>query len=210
MQEAVEAQDASGADVGAVVVAGAGEEGEGALRTRHWPLVPQDLAELTRLRDELRALRVASGVPGRDLAARFDRGPEFISRQENASRESPLVSTVAVWGRMLKVRVEWELDGFWRHSWDDPQMLLLWHLSRPYGADDFLSSWLQDALRVLRLRRGVSVEEMAGLMGVESTSMLDRENRAEDPYVRRLMFQARVLEAPLTFRLFREDEWVWG
>lgn len=171
----------------------------------------EDVATLGALRDALRELRQARKLSAYRLSANVGRSDEFVSSLERALSYSPKMSSLQLWASGLDVRIEFGLEHFWLvpHA-GSSEMLALYAMSRPWGADDHQRLWLVSALKAWRVNRGIDVAELAPGLGTDMDSVWRWEYESTDPFIARAMWQARLTGTRVTFTLWRKDEWIFG
>ena len=172
-----------------------------------YPIHPDDLGAFEGIRQQLILRRRLLDVSAKELSLRSGRGEGFLYGLENQLRDSPLLSSLQDWAKVLGCRVEFGIENFWLHSHTDREMLTQYTMSRQWGEDVWMRQWLVSALRVWRIKQGMDVEHVAPLMGVSAAGIRDWESQATDPVLKRLMLQARVLGSRLTLQLWQQEDW---
>lgn len=170
-----------------------------------YQLHEDDAMALSELREGLKNRRHALGLTIKDAAARIGRQPEFISLLERGVSHSPKMSSLQVWAGAVDARVEFELDGFWDVEHDDPEMLWLDTMRRPWGKDAEYRLWLIAALRAWRIARGLRMDVVAQGIGMHRNGAYRWEWESTDPVLSRAMATARFLDTRLTMRLVMKE-----
>ena len=170
----------------------------------------QDAAELARVRAELTAWRQQLGMPLELLSESLGRNKEFVSSLEKGRRDSPYVASLQLWAGGLGMRVEFGLENFWLHSHADREMLALFAMSRPWGADEMGRLWLLAALSTWRQLQGVSLAHVATGLGMTQDAVRRWELESTDPVLKRAMATARMCGTRLTMSLWRRPDWTFG
>lgn len=177
-----------------------------------YPAVAEDIAELEAIRTKLTQARRVAGIGAGALSHKIGRATDFISRMERGVRDSPHMSSLQQWAGGLDMRVEFGVENFWLHAHGDQEMLALWAMSRQWGShgDAMLRLWLPAALRMLRIRKGISSDNVAMLLGLTPGAITDWEAMSGDPVVKRAMMQARALGTRVTMTVWHREDWVFS
>jgi transcriptional regulator with XRE-family HTH domain len=174
-----------------------------------YELDPRDHNHWRNLVAELHGYRKQRGWSYEQAGKTIGRSPNFLYEMENM-KGNPVLLNLQQWASMFDMRLEFQLDGFWFYSWNDPELSLLYSMSRPFGAQQMQRLWLVSALKAWRLRRGITSTEAGEAMGMKRIGVVRWESEASNPTLARVMQQARVTGTQLQMRLWLRDEWVYG
>ena len=169
-----------------------------------------DAAALQGLREQLTARRKDAGVQLEALSEGLGRNKEFVSSLEKGRRDSPYVESLQLWAGGLGLRVEFGLENFWLYSHADREMLALYAMSRPWGADQMGRLWLLAALSTWRQLQGVSLGHVAAGLGMTVDAVRRWELESTDPVLKRAMATARLCGTRLTMSLWERPDWTFG
>jgi len=170
----------------------------------------QDLDELDMLRNTLIIRRKALRVPLQQVSVALGRNEEFLSSLEKGRRDSPRLSSVQLWAKALRMRVEFSIDNFWLHAHVDKEMLALWSMSRPWDGDDWARLWLVSALAQWRVRQRVSFHHVATELGMSVDAVRRWEIESTDPVLKRVMVAARACGTRVRMSLWERDDWTFS
>lgn len=174
-----------------------------------YPIHVDDRLLLESVVAQLRQERIDQGKLQYALGVEVSGNDDFVVRLESHRHESPRLSAYQRWAHTLGLRVELGVDRFWLHSWSDPEMQAYYAMSRPWGAHDMGRLWLVSAVGLWRRRAGFSDDALGGLLGMTGDGAARWERDAHDPYVRRVMWQARLTGTRVTMTLWRREDWVF-
>lgn len=177
---------------------------------RHYQINASDSAEVESIRLMLREIREDNGETHQQVAARLGKEPDFIFDRENRRRDSPHLSSLQLWASAFDLRLEVNINNFWMHAWNEPEMQALYAMSRPFDAAPMLRLWTVSALGCWRRRLGISAREAGVRMGLSPDAVTRWELESHDPLVNRMMVQARATGTWITFRLWHRDDWIFG
>lgn len=166
---------------------------------------PDDVQMLQAFRDRMRQIRRDRGVSGASLSRSLGRSLEAVSHWETSTRKAPLMSTWQTWAGALDLRIEFTLDGWKDLVYFDPRTQSLFEASRPWGADTQMRLWLVAALRTWRVAHGVELATLASLLGMTASGIHQWEMGSTDPYIPRVMWQARHLGTRVMWQLLDQD-----
>lgn len=175
-----------------------------------FPAHQEDLDEIDRMREKLTQIRMSTGKTSQKICREAGAPSDFIARLEKERRDSPKTSSVQRWAGLLGVRVEFGIDRFWLYAHGGQEMLTVYAMSRQWGADDFQRQWLVSALGQWRVKKRIDVDDLAPLMGVKSEAIRDWEADADDPVLKRAMWQARMTGTRVTLDVWRREDWIYG
>lgn len=179
------------------------------MMARHYQINTSDAIEVESIRLKLKKLREDNGLTHGQLGEKLGKAPDFVFDQENRRRDSPHLSTLQTWASAFDLRLEVNINNFWMHSWNDPEMQALYSMSRPFDAAPMLRLWSVSALGCWRRRMGIAAKEMAVRMGVSSDAVTRWELDAHDPLMNRMMVQARATGTYITLQLWHRDDWIF-
>lgn len=169
-----------------------------------------DRLELEELRQALIEQRQERGVLAAHASVGAGLPNNFLCHMERSWNVGMQLSTLQKWAGIYDLRVEFMLDNFWMHAWNEPEMQALYAMSRPFDAAPMLRLWLVSALKCWRIRQGITSTDLAEVLKVTRGGVMRWEADAHDPLVTRCFAQARATGTQLQLRLWRREDWRFG
>lgn len=166
-----------------------------------------DFMELEMFRQTLIKERETRGILAAQASVAAGLPNNFLCQVEGLRRPGMQLSTMQKWAAIYDLRVEFVLDNFWMHAWNEPEMQALWAMSRPFDAAPMLRLWLVSALKSWRTRKGISSTDLAKVLKVTRGGIMRWEADAHDPLIPRCFQQARATGTELKLRLWRREDW---
>ena len=173
--------------------------------------VPDDVGrrELERLRDKLKAQRIARGWSYERAGQEINRSLNFLYEMENL-KSALKMDSLQLWASIYDMRVEVQLANFWNFAWPDDELALLYRMSRPFDAAYLQRLWLVSAVRAWRERRGIKSVDIGKAMGFNPRAVSQWECNTTNPFVARVMTMASIMGTSVQMELFTREEWIYG
>ena len=175
--------------------------------TTQFPVHPDDVQQLLRIRRYLIGFRITEGLTQQELSVRVNGTAGTVWDLEYNQtwqwRFSRLQLWVAAFGLRLDARLCFDDDyGLESKVEDHPEVAPL--ISLALTADNWpiwQRSALTSALRVARIEQGISAEELAQRRGVTRKAITNWENIGDQFMLPHLLHHARALDGRIDLRL---------
>lgn len=159
-------------------------------------LNPADTEARDQLRKELIKLRKDLGLRQKDVAARVGRIQATVALWERTTNWR--MSTLTRWARALGRRIVCEVDGL--EPAPPTAETAIWRATAPGFERDM--ALLVDTLRRTRMACGVTIADLAAVIGIDSTALAAWETcKTFDPHLTSLQRHPRALGGALRITL---------